>query len=239
MAWQRNSWRSHFRRVLQVDCSSIYVRGHNPASVQAGSCRVDGQDRSKSLSDLPREHANSDCYSARQPAIVLTHSQAGAHGWILGDARPDLVKAIIALEPLGPPFSDAIFSPVTPDFPYGLTSVPLTFSPPITSSSDLHPVAIYSDPANNFTCFQQGSKPPRQLANLARIPVLLVTSHSSYHQIYDNCSVQFLQQAGVHVKHVRLQDVGIFGNGHMMFMEKNNIQIAEEVLEKWIDETLR
>lgn len=41
------------------------------------------------------------------------------------------------------------------------------------------------------------------------------------------------------MKHVRLQDVGIFGNGHMMFMEKNNIQIAEEVLEKWIDETLR
>lgn len=42
------------------------------------------------------------------PAIVVTHSQSGALGWLLGDARPALVKAIVALEPSGPPFRHAV-----------------------------------------------------------------------------------------------------------------------------------
>ena len=33
------------------------------------------------------------------PAIVLTHSQSGAFGWLIADARPSLVKAIVAIEP--------------------------------------------------------------------------------------------------------------------------------------------
>ena len=33
------------------------------------------------------------------PAIVMTHSQSGAFGWPVADMRPDLVKAIVALEP--------------------------------------------------------------------------------------------------------------------------------------------
>ncbi|HUP95199.1 MAG TPA: alpha/beta hydrolase, partial [Burkholderiales bacterium] len=39
------------------------------------------------------------------PAIVLTHSQSGAIGWPIADARPQLVKAVIAAEPSGPPFA--------------------------------------------------------------------------------------------------------------------------------------
>src|ERR1700719_4701137 len=38
------------------------------------------------------------------PAILLVHSQAGAFGWPVADAKPDLVKAILAIEPNGPPF---------------------------------------------------------------------------------------------------------------------------------------
>src|SRR5215469_15381666 len=40
------------------------------------------------------------------PAILLTHSQSGPFGWLVADARPDLVKAILAVEPNGPPFYD-------------------------------------------------------------------------------------------------------------------------------------
>ena len=40
------------------------------------------------------------------PAIVLTHSQSGVFGFKLADARPDLVKADVAVEPNGPPFYD-------------------------------------------------------------------------------------------------------------------------------------
>ncbi len=42
------------------------------------------------------------------PAIVLTHSQSGPFGWLIADARPKLVKAIIAIEPSGPPFENTI-----------------------------------------------------------------------------------------------------------------------------------
>ena len=38
------------------------------------------------------------------PAILITHSQGGTHGWLWADARPELVKAIVAIEPSGPLF---------------------------------------------------------------------------------------------------------------------------------------
>lgn len=176
--------------------------------------------------------------TAFKPVILLTHSQSGEYGWPLGDARPSKVRAIIAIEPAGPPFANAVFAPTGPARPYGVSEIPLTFSPPIKSPSDLRPVVVSSDPSTNFMCLQQGTKPPRKLVNLAHIPVLFVTSQSSYHAVYDDCSAQFLQEAGVSVKHVHLEDIGIFGNGHMMFMEMNNIQIAEEVVETWITENL-
>ncbi len=33
------------------------------------------------------------------PAIMLTHSRSGPFGWLVADARPDLVRAILAIEP--------------------------------------------------------------------------------------------------------------------------------------------
>jgi len=44
------------------------------------------------------------------PAILLTHSQSGAMGWPIADKRPNLVKAIVAVEPSGPPAHDIVFS---------------------------------------------------------------------------------------------------------------------------------
>ena len=32
------------------------------------------------------------------PVILLTHSQGGSFGWLIADARPNLVKAIVTLE---------------------------------------------------------------------------------------------------------------------------------------------
>ncbi|KAF9488103.1 alpha/beta-hydrolase [Pleurotus eryngii] len=168
------------------------------------------------------------------PVILLTHSQAGQYGWILGDARPSRVKAIVALEPIGPPFQNAIFTS-DPARPFGVTEIPLTFSPPISLASDLRPVVVETEA--NFTCFEQ-ARPARKLSNLAKVPVLVITSQSSYHAVYDECSVHFLQQAGVHVQHVPLESVGIMGNGHMMFLEKNNLQIADKVILNWIQHSV-
>lgn len=165
---------------------------------------------------------------------MVTHSQSGYLGWILGDARPNLVKAIVALEPNGPPFQNAIFTK-NPARVFGLTDIPLTFNPPISSTSDLRPFAVFE--GENYTSFQQ-SFPPRRLVHLAQIPVLLVTSETGYHAVYDDFTVQFLQEAGVNVTHTRLESMGIRGNGHMFFMELNSDQIAAEVVEPWIRNSL-
>lgn len=76
------------------------------------------------------------------------------------------------------------------------------------------------------------------MVNLVGIPTLVVTSQASYHTVYDDCTVAYLRQAGVLVTHVHLEDVGIFGNAHMMFMEKNGLDIAEDVVLEWIRKTI-
>jgi len=165
------------------------------------------------------------------PVIVMTHSQAGEFGWILGDSRPKQVKAIVALEPLGPPFINAVFPPFTAARAYGVADIPLTYDPPISNAAQLAPVVFNAIP--NVTCFQQPT-PARKLTNLLNIPVLVVTSESGYHSLYDNCTSHYLRQAGVSVDHAPLADAGIHGNGHLFFMEKNNIQIVEQVVNPWI-----
>jgi len=177
------------------------------------------------------KHAGSLLLDRIGPVILLTHSQAGQFGWILADSRPKQVKAIVALEPTGPPFMNAIIPPLIPARVYGLTDIPITYDPPITSASDLNQVVVSEIPG--VTCIHQ-AKPARKLINLIDIPVLAVTSEASYHAQYDNCSVGYLREAGVSVEHIYLADVGIHGNAHMFFMEKNNLQIADQVIEPWI-----
>ncbi len=66
------------------------------------------------------------------------------------------------------------------------------------------------------------------------IPILMVSAEASYHAPYDHCTSLFLRQAGVDHDFVRLADIGIRGNGHMMMLEKNNLEIAE-FLQKWLE----
>ncbi len=55
---------------------------------------------------------------------------------------------------------------------------------------------------------------------------LIVVSEASYHAAYDHCTANYLTQAGVRNTMIRLGDVGIRGNGHMMMLEKNCDDIA-------------
>lgn len=69
--------------------------------------------------------------------------------------------------------------------------------------------------------------------------MLIVTSESGYHSVYDDCSATFLRDAGVKVDSVHLGNVGIKGNGHLMFMEKNNLDIVDRVVNSWITRVVR
>ena len=175
------------------------------------------------------------------PAIVLTHSQSGPYGWLIADARPSLVKGLLQVEPSGPPYTSVTFlgppnwftdGPV--QAVWGITSIPITYSPAVTDPSQLvfvkQPVA---DNADVIACWRQ-AEPVRQLPNLRHTPILIVTSDAGYHSSYDNCTSEYLTQAGVNNTHVYLGDVGIHGNGHMMMIEKNNLDIAAFML-NWLE----
>jgi len=178
------------------------------------------------------------------PAILLVHSQAGAFGWPVADARPDLVKAILAIEPNGPPFhglefvgAPAFFKEGPVALAYGITSLPLTFAPAVKDAGEL---AIEredtADGPDLATCWRQKA-PARALPNLQKMPILVLTAEASYHAPYDHCTVKFLQQAGVKPSFVRLVDLDVRGNSHVMMLEKNNREIAA-VIAKWLDQNL-
>jgi pimeloyl-ACP methyl ester carboxylesterase len=175
------------------------------------------------------------------PAIILTHSQSGATGWPVADARPDRVKAVIAVEPSGPPFYNVDNVPAPEWFrdsdeqrPWGIAAGPLTYSPAAASPADIAMAhQDQPDDPNVSRCWLQKA-PARQLPNLQKVPILVVTSESSYHRGYDHRTVKYLEQAGVHVTSIKLEDIGIHGNGHMMMLEKNNQQIAA-VMSAWLE----
>jgi pimeloyl-ACP methyl ester carboxylesterase len=166
------------------------------------------------------------------PAILLTHSQSGAFGWPIADARPSLVKAIVAVEPSGPPVRDAVFKGApnyfedgAPSKPWGLGALRLTYDGVSNASELVFVQQEQSDASDLMRCWRQ-REPAKQLTNLRSVPVLILASEASYHAAYDHCTSQYLAQAGVKNTFVRLADRGIKGNGHMMMLEKNNQEIA-------------
>ena len=177
-------------------------------------------------------------------AVLLIHSQSGAFVWPIANARPSLVKAIVAVEPNGPPAHDVDFMGAPEWFAdnphlkaYGLTDVPLTYDPPVGEASALSFVReAKAERPDLVRCYTQ-QEPARKLTNLQHIPVLVVTSEASYHASYDHCTVRYLAQAGVASTFLRLGEAGIHGNGHMMMLEKNSDQVAQ-VIADWLGKAL-
>ncbi|MFW3169067.1 alpha/beta fold hydrolase [Geodermatophilus sp. CPCC 206100] len=60
------------------------------------------------------------------PAVLVTASAGAPGGWLAADRRPDLVRAVVALEPLGPPYQDL---GVLGRLDHGPAAVPLTRGP--------------------------------------------------------------------------------------------------------------
>jgi pimeloyl-ACP methyl ester carboxylesterase len=155
------------------------------------------------------------------------------------------VKAIVAVEPSGPPFfnvenvpAPAWFRDVPPQTrSWGVTAVPLAYAPAAAKSSELAIVQQDKpDGPDLVRCWMQNT-PARLLPNLQRLPIVILTAEASYHAPYDHCTVKYLEQAGAHPAWIKLADVGIHGNGHMMMLEKNNLEIAA-LMFKWLDKAL-
>lgn len=141
--------------------------------------------------------------------------------------------------------------------PYGLADIPLTFSPPaklLPKSSrkrkNFAPldVTMLSSSNNEGTYMMQDDSELialgngeqvaaiRKLVNLQKMPHVVVTSHAGSHSVYDWATACFMEQAGLTVERMKLENFGIRGNGHLMFLETNSDKISK-LLQDWIQNT--
>jgi pimeloyl-ACP methyl ester carboxylesterase len=163
------------------------------------------------------------------PAILLTHSQAGPFGWLIADARPDLVKAIVAIEPQGPPIQSGNRKTAA----WGVTDIKITYAPSVADASELQvELQAKSDGPGLQPCWIQKG-PLRQLVNLKAVPIAVMLTQASYHAPYDHCTVRWLRDAQVKVDFIHLAEHGILGNGHMVMLEKNNLDVAS-LINGWL-----
>jgi pimeloyl-ACP methyl ester carboxylesterase len=165
------------------------------------------------------------------PAIVVTHSAGGPTGWMMSELRPELVKAHVAIEVLGPPFMDNPMIGVSLD--WGLTAAPLTYDPPAQEPSQLQRVTQPA-PEEGAPPLTLQADPPRRLVNLSAMPIAVVTGEASPFAQFDGHLVAFLQQARCDVDRVRLADHGVHGNGHGIMLERNNREALQVILD-WLE----
>ncbi|KIY00453.1 uncharacterized protein Z520_04138 [Fonsecaea multimorphosa CBS 102226] len=160
-----------------------------------------------------------------RPSILLTHSQGAPGGWL----------AIVAVEPNGPPFTGTHPHNGAPARGWALTDVPITYDPPVSGVEELRLVTVASSEVGRDDVVLQSEEGGgvRKLRNLQHVPVLVEVGEASYHAPYDHATVAYLRQAGVQCDFIRLEDLGIRGNGHMQMLELNNLDIAR-VLDDWI-----
>ena len=148
------------------------------------------------------------------PAVIVTHSASGSDGWLVADRRPDLVVAIVTVEPMGPAFAT---TPNIGALEWGLTAAPITYEPPRATAAAVRA----ADPAS------------LRIPALAGLPVAVVTGETSAQSKFAPAIVDFLHTAGAAAELLHLPDYGVFGNGHGLIYEKNSDQALQPVLE-WL-----
>lgn len=126
------------------------------------------------------------------PAVVSVHSMSGTQGIGVAIARPNLVQAVVDVEPPGGcVISDAHVTSV-------FTRVPL--------------LAIFGDYTQGDALWGPAAASCQSTANR-------------------------IQAAGGIGRNLVLPDIGIFGNSHMLMLDKNSDQIAE-VIVRWLEENV-
>jgi len=121
--------------------------------------------------------------------------------------------------------------------PYGLTNITLAYAPAVSADSPLQFVQQEKPERPELArCWRQ-KEPARKLVAVGDRPILVLEAQASFYAGYNHCNVEYLEQAGVHTTFIRLADIGIRGNGHMMMMEKNSDQIAQVIVD-WLEKTV-
>jgi pimeloyl-ACP methyl ester carboxylesterase len=162
------------------------------------------------------------------PCILFVHAFGGFFAWGVADRRPNLVKAIVAMEINGNPFAAQLR--------WGLTASPMTYEPPVTDLAQFKLVdqpAPQDSPRPVVSPFKLQAEPAHKWKNLQGIPIIWVTSEFGGGGSPVS-NVAFLKQAGCSAEMLRLRDYGIIGNGNLMLMEKNNHEVFA-VIRDWLN----
>ncbi|HJZ77695.1 MAG TPA: alpha/beta fold hydrolase [Vicinamibacterales bacterium] len=158
------------------------------------------------------------------PSIFMTHSAGGPFGWLVAEARPNLVKGIICIEGAGSPFAGQNI--------WGLSSIPVAYDPPVSDPAQIKTRTV-TPGEPGVQPYRLQEEPARKLKNLQNVPIVIVTAEASFASPGNPGAVAFLTQAGGKAEELRLADHGVRGNGHMMMIEKNNRQVLQSILD-WI-----
>jgi pimeloyl-ACP methyl ester carboxylesterase len=157
------------------------------------------------------------------PAIMVTHSAGGPSGWLALAARPDKVKAVLAIEPaMG--ITDNLASLIT-------------FKPALAAGEKIAMEELAAEAPGLSRCQLQPKASLHTVPAYAGKKVLFVVSPNSTPMFTPtvHCSVHTLNQLGADAKLGRLVDYGLQGNGHFMNEELNNGDIAKKVFIPFLD----
>ncbi len=165
------------------------------------------------------------------PCILFCHAFGGFFAWGVTDRRPDLVKGIVCMEINSNPFVG--------QFRWGLTAGPMTFDPPVNDPAEFRLVDVTPPPDSPrpiVSPYRLQAEPARKWKNLIGKKATWITSE------YGGggspvAQVAFLKQVGVDASMLRLRDHGIYGNGNLMLMEKNNHEVYR-VVQEWLDQNV-
>jgi len=153
------------------------------------------------------------------PAILVVHSNGAPSAWLAMDARPDLVKGVLAIEPVG--ISDEL-------------AALLTFSPALAAGETLAHEQRPSEAEGLDPCTLQPRGTVRTVPAYAGKRILFVGSPHSMFTANIHCLAQQFAEFGADAKLARLTDYGLEGNGHFMNEELNNGEIATRVFVPWL-----
>ena len=174
--------------------------------------------------------AGADLLDKIGPAIIITHANAGFFGLFVAEARPNLVKAAVMYEAPGTGFSRGN--------PWGMSAIPVTWEPPVKDPSEIKTRWV-ANPEPDVDGYYLQEEPARRLPHLRDVAVLTVTAAAGLAAPGNPGAPAFLKQAGVKVaEEVRLASVGVHGNGHIPFIEKNHREALQPVLD-WLDKNVR
>lgn len=148
------------------------------------------------------------------PAVLVTHSAGGPVGWLVTDTRPELVKGIIALEPMGPAFVEF---PGMGALAWGLTAAPITTDPAFADTAEASAAGAAA----------------LTLPALHGIPIALVTGGASPFAAFREEFTDILTRSGAVTTSLHLPDHGVEGNGHGLIFETNSREVLAQVLD-WL-----